>query len=89
MIPKHPLFEQHWREFTVEHPEMLSRSRYVVEANGEEPELSIDIVAFLHFVRWAQRKGYGPPATLGLIPWVKGTYRSTETERNEEEGSQP
>jgi hypothetical protein len=60
MIPKHPLFEQHWREFTVEHPEMGLRGRYVLESDREEPELSGDLIAFLHFARWAKPKGYGP-----------------------------
>jgi hypothetical protein len=87
MIPKHPLFEQHWHEFTVAHPEMLSRSRYVIESDREEPRLSVDIIAFLQVVRWAQRKGYGPAGSAGLIPWVKGTYQSTEDESGDQEGS--
>jgi hypothetical protein len=89
MIPKHPLFEQHWREFTMEYPEMLSRSRYVLATDREEPELSVDVVAFLHFVRWAQRKGYGPTGVTGLIPWVKATYRPTGEVPSTQGGSQP
>jgi hypothetical protein len=65
MTPKHPLFEQHWREFTVEHPEILHRSRYVLDSDREEAELSVDLIAFLHFVRWAKQRGYGPPSISG------------------------
>jgi len=89
MIPKHPLFEQHWREFTAEHPEMLPRGRYVLESDREEPELSVDLIAFLHFVRWARQKGYGPAGVTGLIPWVKATYRPIEPEPREPDGSRP
>lgn len=88
MIPKHPLFEQHWHEFTVEHPEMLSRSRYTLESDREEPTLSVDVIGFLHFVRWAQQKGYGPAGVSGLIPWVQQTYQSLEPERSKTDRSQ-
>jgi hypothetical protein len=88
MTPKHPVFQQHWHEFTVEHPEMLSRSRYVLESDREEPMLSVDVIGFLHFVRWARQKGYGPAGVSGLIPWVQQTYRSLEQERREPDGSQ-
>ena len=89
MIPKHPLFEQHWREFTAEQPEMLPRGRYVLESDREEPELSVDLIAFLHFVRWAKQKGYGPAGVTGLIPWVRATYRPIEQEPREPDGSRP
>ena len=88
MIPKHPLFEQHWHEFTIEHPEMLARSRYVVESDREEPALSVDLIGFLHFVRWAQGKGYGPAGVSGLIPWVRATYRPLEQEGSEPDATQ-
>jgi hypothetical protein len=88
MIPKHPLFEQHWHEFTAEHPEMVSRSRYVLESDGEEPTLNVDVIGFLHFVRWAQQKGYGSAGVSGLIPWVQQTYRPLEQERREPEDTQ-
>ena len=88
MIPKHPLFEQHWHEFTVEHPEMVSRSRYVLESDGEEPTLNVDVIGFLHFVRWAQQKGYGPAGVSGLIPWVQQTYRPLEQERRKPDDTQ-
>jgi hypothetical protein len=88
MTPKDPVFEQHWHEFTVEHPEMLSRSRYILESDREEPMLSVDVIGFLHFVRWARQKGYGPAGVPGLIPWVQQTYRSLERERREPDGSQ-
>jgi hypothetical protein len=81
------LFEQHWREFTIEHPEMRARSRVILESDGEEPRLSVDLIGFLHFVRWAQQKGYGPSGVSGLIPWVQGTYRPLEQERSESEDS--
>jgi hypothetical protein len=83
MIPKHPVFEQHWHEFTVEPPEMLSHSRYVLESDQEEPALNVDLVAFLHFVRWARQKGYGPAGVSGLIPWLRATYPRVEQERRE------
>jgi hypothetical protein len=89
MIPKHPLFEQHWHEFTAEHPEMLPRGRYVLEADREEPELSVDLIAFMHFVRWAKQKGYGPVGVTGLIPWVKATYRPMQEEQGKPDASQP
>jgi hypothetical protein len=88
MTPKHPIFEQHWHEFTVEHPEMLSHSCYVLESDREEPMLSVDVIGFLHFVRWAKQKGYGPAGVSGLIPWVQQTYRSLEQERRKPDGSQ-
>jgi hypothetical protein len=88
MIPKHPLFEQHWHEFTVEHPEMLSRSRYILESDREEPTLNVDFIGFLHFVRWARQQGYGPAGVSGLIPWVQQTYPPMEQERHEPDGSQ-
>jgi hypothetical protein len=85
MIPKHPVFEQHWHEFTMEHPEMLTRSRYVLESDREEPVLTVDLIAFLHFVRWARQKGYGPAGVSGLIPWVQTTYRPVEERREPDE----
>jgi hypothetical protein len=88
MIPKHPVFEQHWHEFTVDQPEMLSRSRYILESDREEPTLSVDFIGFLHFVRWAKQKGYGPAGVSGLIPWVQQTYGPPERERREPDGSQ-
>ena len=88
MIPKHPLFEQHWHEFTVEHPEMASRSRYVLESDGEEPTLSVDFIGFLHFVRWARQKGYGPAGVSGLIPWVQQTHPAPAQAPREPDGSQ-
>jgi hypothetical protein len=74
MTPKSRLFDRHWREFTEEHPEMIARCRYVQAAEQDEPELSVDLVAFLHLVRWAQGKGYGPTGVSGLVPWVQLTY---------------
>ena len=74
MTPKSRVFDQHWREFTEEYPEMITRCRYVQEADQDEPELSVDLVAFLHLVQWAKRKGYGPTGVSGLIPWVQHTY---------------
>jgi hypothetical protein len=88
MIPKHPVFEQHWREFTVEHPEMLSHSRYILESDQEEPALNVDIVAFLHFVRWARQKGYGPSNVSGLIPWVQAAYPRAEQDGREPDDTQ-
>jgi hypothetical protein len=87
MIPKHPVFEQHWREFTAEHPEMAPRGRYVLESDREEPELSVDLIAFMHCVRWAKQQGYGPAQETGLIPWVKATYRSIAEEPAEADES--
>jgi hypothetical protein len=46
MIPKNPVFEQHWHEFTVAHPEIVSHSRYILEANREEPALNMDAIGF-------------------------------------------
>ena len=89
MTPKHPLFEQHWREFTVEHPEMLPRSRYVLDSDREKPELSVDLIAFLHFVRWAKQKGYGPASVSGLIPWMRQAYPPIVDEQGERDGSRP
>ncbi len=86
MVPKHPLFEQHWREFTAEHPEMLARSRYVFESDEEEPELNVDLIGFLHFVRWAKQKGYGPAGVSALIPWVKATYPPVAKEQRDQDG---
>jgi hypothetical protein len=74
MTPKSPVFDQHWREFTEEYPEMITRCRCVHEAEQAEPALSVDLVAFLHLVHWAKRKGYGPTGVSGLIPWVQQTY---------------
>jgi hypothetical protein len=78
MTPKHPAFERHWHEFTMEHPDMLARSRYVLEVEGAEPVLSVDFIGFMHFVRWAKKKGYGPAGVSGLIPWVQQTYPRPE-----------
>jgi hypothetical protein len=88
MIPKNPVFEQHWHEFTVEHPEMLAYSRYLLEADREEPTLNVDFIGFLHFVRWARQKGYGPAGVSGLIPWVQQIYGPVEQARREPDAPQ-
>lgn len=80
---------QHWREFTLDYPEMLPRGHYGLESGREGPELSVDLSAFLQLVRWAQQQGYAPAGIAELMPWVQETYRPVEEEPREEDRSRP
>jgi hypothetical protein len=44
------------------------RGHWTLECDREEPALNADFIGFLHFVRWARQKGYGPAGVSGLIP---------------------